>query len=163
MAVNIQWCCKQKSGIKLDSSNDNLVKSYLIMAENAIGTMNRERNLNLQFSISACYYSMYYSLYAVLMKIGVKSEIHKCTLEFMKQFLKGFYSQEDITTIRKAFDVRDTTQYYADRVIDKTDIDFIMSQAQYFLNKSRSILVKINENDIKKIREELSLICNNIN
>ena len=54
--LSIKWCCKQKDGIKLISPNDNLSKGYIIMAENAIGTMNRERNLNQQFSISACYY-----------------------------------------------------------------------------------------------------------
>ena len=159
MAVSIKWCCNQKSGIKIDSPNDNLAQSYINMAENAIGTMNREKTLNPQFSISACYYSMYYSLYAVLMKIGIKSEIHKCTLEFMKKFLKNFYSDEEIKTISKAFDVRDATQYYADRIIDKKDVDFIMMQAPFFLNKSKSVLAKLNESDINKIREELGKIC----
>jgi uncharacterized protein (UPF0332 family) len=157
--ASIKWCCNQKSGIKIDSPNDNLVKSYLSMAENAIGTMNREKTLNPQFSISACYYSMYYSLYAVLMKIGVKSEIHQCTIEFMKQFLKDFYSQEEMKTIRTAFEVRDKTQYYADRIIDKKDVDFIMFQSPIFLNKSKSVLAKLNEKDVKRIREELGKVC----
>ena len=159
MAVSIKWCCNQKSGIKIDSPNDNLAQSYMSMAENAIGTMNREKSLNLQFSISACYYSMYYSLYAVLMKIGIKSEIHQCTIEFMKQFLKGFYSEEDVKTIKKAFDVRDTAQYYADRMIDKNDIDFIIARAPLFINKSKSVLAKINEKDINRINAELEEFC----
>jgi uncharacterized protein (UPF0332 family) len=157
--ASIKWCCNQKSGIKIDSPNDNLVHSFMNMAENAIGTMNREKTLNPQFSISACYYSMYYSLYAVLMKIGVKSEIHQCTLEFMKQFLKDFYSQEEIKTIREAFDIRDTTQYYADRIANQDDVKFIMSQAPLFLNKSKAVLTKLNENDIKRIRDDLEKFC----
>ena len=161
MVTSIKWCCKQKSGIKIESSNDNLVKSYLKMAENAIGTMNRERNLNLQFAVSACYYSMYYSLYVVLMKFGIKCEIHSCTLKFMKQFLRELYSVEEVKTINKACDIRETMQYYADKVVQKSDIDVIMLQAPLFLNKSKSILEKLNENDIKKIRNELEKICNN--
>ncbi|MEK6892795.1 MAG: HEPN domain-containing protein [Nanoarchaeota archaeon] len=157
--VSIKWCCNQRSGIKIDSPNDNLVQSFINMAENAIGTMNREKTLNPQFSISACYYSMYYSLYAVLIKIGVKSEIHQCTLEFMKQFLMDFYSQEEIKIIRKAFDVRDTTQYYANSVVNQDDVNFIMSRAPLFLNKSKAVLSKLNENDMKRIRTELSKIC----
>ncbi|MBU0528996.1 hypothetical protein KKF86_04470, partial [bacterium] len=82
------------------------------MAEDSLGTMNRERNYNLMFSISACYYSMYYSLYSILMKIGIKCEIHSCTLEFMKIMLKEYYSKEDIKTIKKAFDLRILAQYY---------------------------------------------------
>ncbi len=156
MAVSIKWCCNKESGIKIDHPNDNLVRSYLNMAENAIGTMNREKTLNSQFSISACYYSMYYSLYAVLMKIGIKSEIHQCTIEFMKQFLKEFYSEEEVKIIKKAFDIRDTTQYYADRIIKQDDVNYIMLQAPLFLNKSKAVLAKINENHIKDIREKLS-------
>ncbi len=64
------------------------------MAEEALGTMNRERN-----SISACYYSMYYSLYAILMKLGIKCEIHSCTLEFMKFSLSQYYLEDEIDII----------------------------------------------------------------
>src|SRR4030042_4863469 len=112
MAVNLKWCCNKKEGIKLIEQNDNLSIGYIKMAENAIGTMNREKSLNMQFAISACYYSMYYSLYSILMKIGVKCEIHACTLEFMKKFLLNFYSKEDYKITSKAFDVRNATQYY---------------------------------------------------
>jgi uncharacterized protein (UPF0332 family) len=128
------------------------------MAENAIGTMNREKDLNMQFAISACYYSMYYSLYSVLMKLGIKCEIHACTIEFMKKFLLSFYSGEDYKIISKAFDVRNTSQYYVDKVISKEDIGFIFSKAQYFFSKSKDILSKINERDILTIREELEKV-----
>ncbi len=83
--VRLKWCCQQKNGIELIEPNENLTKGYLEMANNSIGTMNRERKYNLMFSISACYYSMYYSLYAVLMRIGIKCEIHSCTIEFNVQ------------------------------------------------------------------------------
>src|SRR3989344_4320878 len=101
--VNLKWCCKQRDGIKLIEKNENLSISYMKMAENALGTMNRERKYNLTFAISACYYSMYYSLYSVLMKMGIKCEIHSCTLEIMKKLLIGFYTQENMKTISKAF------------------------------------------------------------
>jgi uncharacterized protein (UPF0332 family) len=125
------------------------------MAENSIGTMNRERNLNLMFSISACYYSMYYSLYAVMMKLGIKCEIHSCTLEFMKSILGKFYLGEDIKTIKKAFDARQIVQYYVGKIVSKDDSDFIMSRAPLFFNKSKEILSRINETDVKEIREKI--------
>lgn len=74
--VNMQWCLNVKDGIKIIEPNDNLAEGYLKKADAALGTMNRERNYNLTFAISACYYSMYYSIYAVLMRIGIKCEIH---------------------------------------------------------------------------------------
>ena len=155
MAVNLKWCCNKKEGIRLIEPNDNLSLGYIQMAENAIGTMNREKSLNMQFAISACYYSMYYSLYSILMKIGVKCEIHTCTLELMKKLLSDFYSAEDYKIISKAFDARNTSQYYVNKIVAKEDTDFIFSKTQYFLNKSQDILSKLNEKDILKIRKQI--------
>lgn len=153
--VSLKWCCKQKDGIKLIEPSDNLSLSYMKMAENALGTMNRERKYNLTFAISACYYSMYYSLYSILMKPGVKCGIHSCTLEFMKELLAGFYTREDLKLISKAFDLRNIAQYYVDKVIDPKEADLIMSKAPLFVNTSKDILSRINENDVKKIRDTL--------
>lgn len=125
------------------------------MAEDALGTMSREKNYSLRFSISACYYSMYYSLYAVLMKIGVKCEIHGCTIKLMEECLFKFYSKGDLGIIEKAFDCRNTIQYYFDRIIDKADVDLIIKEAPFFHSKSKDILSKINEKQIKEIREKI--------
>ncbi|MBW6442595.1 hypothetical protein K0A97_02325 [Patescibacteria group bacterium] len=146
--VSLKWCCNKKEGIKLIEPNENLSEGYIQMAENAMGTMNREKRLNIQFAISAGYYSMYYSLYSVLMKIGVKSEIHTCSLEFMKKLLSNFYSKEDCKIIEIAFEVRNLSQYYVNKIIAKEDIEFIFLKAQYFLSKSKDILSRLNEKDI---------------
>ncbi len=153
--VSLKWCCKQKDGLRIIEPNDNLSDSYMKMAENALGTMNRERNYNLTFAISACYYSMYYSLYSVLMKLGIKCEIHSCTLEFMKELLSDFYEKEDMKDVKKAFDLRNIAQYYVDKVIDMKEADFIMTKAPLFVNKSKEVLAKINENNVNKIRDNL--------
>ncbi len=153
--ASMKWCCKQRDGIRIIDTNENLAAAYIKMAEDALGTMNRERNFNKTFSISACYYSMYYSLYAILMKIGVKCEIHSCTLEFMKFALCDFYSKEDIRIISKAFDCRNISQYYVDKIISEVDLNFIILNAPYFINKSEEILSKINEEDIKQIKRKI--------
>ena len=153
--VSLKWCCKQKDGIKLIETNDNLAQGYLKMAENSLGTMNRERKYNLMFAISACYYSMYYSLYAIYMKIGIKCEIHSCTIELMKKVLIEFYSKEELKIIKKAFDARNIAQYYVDKIVSKEDTNYIMEKAPLFFNKSKEILAKINEKDIKDIRDKI--------
>ncbi|MEK6929018.1 MAG: hypothetical protein AABW65_03655 [Nanoarchaeota archaeon] len=158
MAITLHWCCKNENGLKLDAPNENLTQGYLTLAENALGTMNRERNYNRQFAISACYYSMYYALYSVLMKIGIKCEIHSCTLEFMKNLLKDAYTLEEIRAIKKAFDCRETAQYYVDRIVSKEDEIYIMAQAPLFITKSKEILNELNEKDIQQTREELQKI-----
>ena len=154
--VSLKWCCKQKDGIKIIDSNDNLAQGYIKMADSSLGTMNREKQYNLMFAISACYYSMYYSLYAVCMKIGIKCEIHSCTIEFMKQVLKNFYSLDDVRIIKKAFDARNIAQYYVDKVVAKDDIDLIFIKAPLFFSKTKEILSKINEDDIKEIKNQVN-------
>jgi len=156
--VSLNWCCRQKDGIKLVDPNNNLAKGYMKMAENSLGTMNREKQYNLMFAISACYYSMYYSLYAICMKLGVKCEIHSCTLEFIKKCLNDFYSTNEVKAIKKAFDARNTVQYYVDRIVPKEDVEFIISQAPLFVNKSKEILSEINENNIEEIRKTIKII-----
>ncbi len=158
--VSLKWCCKQKDGIKLIEPSDNLSLSYMQMADNALGTMNRERNYNITFAISAGYYSMYYSLYSVLMKLGVKCEIHSCTLEFMKVLLSNFYTKEDFKIISKAFDLRNIAQYYVDKAIDTQEVNRVMAQAPLFVNISKDILSRMNEGDVKKIRNNLKGLSN---
>ena len=153
--VSLKWCCGQKSGIKLIEPNDNLSLSYMKMAEGALGTMNREKEHNLTFAISACYYSMYYSLYSILMKIGVKCEIHSCTLEFMKKLLSNYYTGEDMKTISKSFDLREIAQYPVGEIADTKESGFIMAKAPFFVNKSKEIITRINENDINRLRKTL--------
>jgi len=153
--VSLKWCCKKKSGIKLVEPSDNLSLSYIKTAENSLGTMNRERKNNLTFAVSACYYSMYYSLYSILTKIGIKCEIHSCTLEFMRKLLTEFYTKDDMKIISKAFDLREIAQYHIEKVIDVKEADFIMNKAPFFVNTSKEILSKMNDNDIKKLRDIL--------
>jgi len=146
----IKWCLKQ--GMKLVEPNKRLAQGYLKMAEGSLGTMNREKNENVVFSISAGYYVMYYSLYAVMQTIGVKCEIHACSIEFMKRFLKEFYSEEDIGLIETAFSARNVLQYYVDKNVNKSDMEKVWSFAYDFFVKSREIAVKLDEGKIIKLR-----------
>ena len=153
--VTINWCLKQSKGIKLVEPNENLAKTYIEMAKDSLNAMNNEKGKSLRWTITPCYYSMYYSLCAILTKIGIKCEIHTCSLEFMKRFLLDFYNKEDLDTITKAFDLRNTIQYYAEKIIDKEESNEIILKAPLFFNKSQDILSRINQNDIDKIRNRL--------
>lgn len=81
---NINWCKKQSEGLELINPNSNLCQEYFKKAENALDAL-RKLDCNIEWQISSAYYAMYFSLYALFMKIGLKSEIHKCTITFMQQ------------------------------------------------------------------------------
>ena len=71
------WCFKQKRGIRKIEPNQNLTKAYLKKATSALNTMTATMEINeTEWTATAAYYARYFALYALLMKIGVKSEIH---------------------------------------------------------------------------------------
>jgi len=150
--VSIKWCWKQSKGLALIKPNMNLAESYLKLAEASIGTMNRERDKNLVFSISAGYYSIYYSLYSILMALGIKCEIHQCTIKFCEKFLNEFFTKQDFKIINDAFKLRNVAQYYVDKIIDNKEINLLIKNAPYFVAKSKDVLIGLNENNIKEIR-----------
>ena len=116
----IRWCAGKKEGLSLIEPNSNLAEAYIKKSEEALESM--RVNIIKDWKISTAYYTLYFSLYAVLTKIGIKCEIHSCTLKFMEEFLSEFYSKEYIKIINKAFDCRKTVQYYVDRIVQKTDL-----------------------------------------
>ncbi len=153
--AEIEWCCRQKAGIKLVEPSSNIALGYISLAENSIGTMNRERTQNIVFSVSAGYYAMYYSVYSILAKIGIKCEIHSCTIEMMNYL---DFSEEDKKKIKKAFDMRNILQYYVDKIVDDADINFLINNVPSFVSSSKDILESLNEEDIKQIRNKINMI-----
>lgn len=90
------------------------------------------------------------------MKIGVKCEIHSCTIEFTKRFLKEHFSPEDFSLIDKSFSARIDSQYYVNRQVSDKNYDLIMKKAPAFLVKCKNIV--IDQKEIKNIRDRVSAI-----
>ena len=147
----LNWCKKQNGGLELISPNQNLCEEYFKKAEEALDAVQRLKG-NSAWQISSAYYAMYFSLYAILMKLGVKSEIHKCTIEFMKR-IKHF-SKQDITLLEEASQSRVDVQYYTDRHISDSELLFLVNSASKFYFKCRDISSKLLEKDIIIIRED---------
>ena len=132
-----------------------IAKGYINLAENSLGTMNRERKQNLVFSVSACYYSLYYSLYSIIAKIGIKSEIHACTIEFMKRFLSSYYTPAECKFMADSLQARVDTQYYINRDVKDQFVKEMISTTPKFLIKCKGIVANIKESEINEIRKQL--------
>ncbi len=148
----IKWCIKQKKGIELVEPSDNLRKAYLIKAEEALETLRTSKNRDWQ--LTTAYYTIYHGIYSLLMKIGVKCEIHSCTIEFVKRFLKEYFSTEDFELIDKAFSARIDSQYYVNREVPDKNYDLIMKKTPAFLVKCKNIILK--QKEINEIRDKIS-------
>jgi len=146
----LNWCFKQKRGLKLIEPNTNLAEAYLKKSEEAIETMSEISNKG--WKISTAYYAMYFSLYSILQKIGVKSEIHKCTILFAQKYLTEYFTTEELEFIEAAMNERIDTQYYTDPQVNQEFYNNLILSAPKFLIKCKSLLPALSEKKINSIR-----------
>ncbi|MCD4759930.1 hypothetical protein K8R33_03510 [archaeon] len=154
--VSINWCLKTKNGIEMVNPNDNMSNSYLKMAEESLEVIKKIGKNSKLWVASTSYYTMYYCLYSIMIKIGIKCEIHTCSIEFMKKHLPNLYNNKDISLIKVAFKTRNELQYYPDVLIKDNDLKIIKEGAADFLVKTKDILTKITEKEIKQIKDSLT-------
>jgi uncharacterized protein (UPF0332 family) len=148
----ILWCAEKKGGLSLIDPNSDLAKAYIKKAEEALETM--RLNTVKDWKISTAYYTIYFSLYAILTKIGIKCEIHSCTIEFVKIFLKDYFQENELDFIEKSLKARVDSQYYIDRTVSDEQYDKMVQKTPEFLVKCKSIIIKLNEKKIDEIRKE---------
>ena len=109
--VTISWCKKQNKGIELIEPNDNLSDAYIKEANDTL----KEIQEGTKWSTIMGYYACYNALYALLMKVGIKCEIHDCTIELMKLILD--FSDEDYNFLVSLKVKRIDVQYYLKRIV----------------------------------------------
>ncbi len=153
--VSISWCLKQKGGLKLVESNKNMATSYIKMAEESVSVLEKIKDSKIWLATTT-YYVFYYSLYALMLRIGVKCEIHSCSIEFMKKYLEKFYSKKDIEMFENAFSARIDLQYYSNRPVNSKIIEDNGKYCVDFYVKTKDILIGISEEEINNIRGELN-------
>ena len=150
----IKWCMQQKKGIELVEPSDNLREAYLIKADEALEVLKGTDIRDWQ--LTTAYYTIYHSIYSLLMKIGVKCDIHSCTIEFTKRFLKDHFSPEAFELIDKAFSARIDSQYYVNRQVPDRNYELIMKKTPAFLVKCKNIVLE--QKEIIEIRARISSV-----
>ena len=150
----IKQCLKVKNGLELIEPNEDLTKAYLKKAEDALRTAATLKD-NKNWDISSSYYTMYFSLYAILMKIGVKCEIHSCTINFMQRFLNKYFTNEEIDFIEKSQKARIDAQYYSDKNISDELYKRMTNNTSLFLAKTKKIVNNLTEQEIENIRNRI--------
>lgn len=149
----ISWCKKQKSGIKIQEKNDNLSNEYYENAEESMRVLKsiKETKSNMWLATTK-YYIEYFAIYSVLMKIGIKCEIHDCTIALVK-----FLEDEDVIekgmsqTLENDKELRIDNQYYLKN--KPVNIDF--EKLSSFLLSIKESLYKLNNKKIKELREKI--------
>ncbi len=141
----IIWCLKQKKGIKLVQPNKNISNSYIFRAESDLQNIKNQNNI---WKVIVSYYACYNALYSVLIKYGLKCEIHDCSIALMQYFNYLKHWKKFMKNLKEN---RLNTQYYLEKpeAVNLTDI-------KKFVNFCKLELSEINKNKIENIRNKIS-------
>jgi uncharacterized protein (UPF0332 family) len=145
MKYKLNWCLKQKKGMQIVEKNKDIGDSYLKISEEDLDLANNTKG---RWKTISSYYACYNAFYAILMKCGIKCEIHDCTLKLLELF---DFKKEEIDFIKKLKEERIQVQYY---ISNPKEIE--SKKIKEFILKCRVIFDKITNNDIEKIRKEVN-------
>lgn len=150
----ISWCKGQNKGLKLIEPNDSLAEEYYKNAEESlrIAVQIKDTGSNMWIATHK-YYTEYLAAYSLLMKIGIKSEIHSCTIEVIK-----ILEDENIIKIPLSKYLEDDknlrieNQYYLKNV--KIELDpKLLSNILLVVRSSLDSITKVQIEKIRKIIE----------
>lgn len=148
----IEWCLMQAKGMEAVEPNENLRVAYLLKSEDALKTLQKIDSKD--WRLTTAYYCIYLALYSICMKIGIKSEIHTCTIAFAKEYLRKYLTDSDIELLEVAFSARIDAQYYTNKHIPDAKYDFVMKGVSSFYVKCKNL--HITEKEAKDIRSAIS-------
>ncbi len=154
-AGKLRWCCSQDKGLKIIKPNDNLAKEYLQSAEETLSILQDIKGKSNMWLATTKYYCEYFSVYALLMKLGIKSEIHECTIEVCR-----FLEERKVVplgfTKKLEFDkgLRIDNQYY----LKNKNVELNLIELRDFVLKMKDKVNSIAFDEINNIRDELKRI-----
>ena len=149
----ISWCKKQERGIKIQEPNNNLSREYYENAEESLKVLRsiKETKSNMWLATTK-YYIEYFAVYSVLMKLGIKCEIHDCTIALVK-FLEGegIIKNGVSKALKEDKELRVDNQYYLKN--KPVNIDF--EELSNFMTSIRESLDKLNGDKIEELGEKI--------
>lgn len=147
----LQWCLQVRRGIKLISPNENLAKGY---EEQALETLKllKSTTASQSWRVVFSYYAMYYKAYSLLQSIGIKSELHSCTIAILR-FLGSDELASKLEEMKKK---REEAQYYVGKRVPEVSVKEVLK----FFNRVDLLRESIRGEERKvrkKLRELLEL------
>lgn len=143
----LKWCVEQKKGISLIELNPHLSEAYMKEADETLENVFSTKG---KWKVITAYYACYNALYSLLMKAGLKCEIHDCTVELTGLF--GF-EDGDIGYLKSLKKDRIDTQYHLKDI--KLDDEAAVKK---FVLKCKTLLNGLDSEKIEKIREKINSI-----
>jgi len=152
MVNKLTWCFAQKKGIRLVKPNENLAKEYLKSSEETLRILKNIKDKSNMWLATTKYYCEYFAVYALLMYLGVRSEIHDCTIELVR-----FLEKEKVLPrgtakqLENDKELRIENQYYLKNKKVKIDFDKLRD----FLLLVKDKISTLTFNEIEEIRNKI--------
>ncbi|MFH1592031.1 MAG: hypothetical protein ABIB47_01555 [Candidatus Woesearchaeota archaeon] len=143
----LKWCCRQKKGIILIEPNENLSKEYIQSSEENLSAMG---TLKGKWKSITSYYACYDCIYALLQKVGIKCEIHDCTIELLDLFE---IDKKWINFIKDLKKERIHVQYYLKKPKEVDDV-----RIKDFVNDCKLVINTISEDEVNIIRRKIKSV-----
>lgn len=156
MNTELDWCKKQKKGIRLAVPSKVLGEVYLKKAESALNMLVSAIEKNEpDWIASTMYYAKYFSIYALLAKCGIKCEIHDCTLKAMKLLFvdSGIISAELYEDIGDSKVLRVDLQYYTSNDKDAKRLSLLAGTAPDFVLLIKQVYEQIGDKEVISVRQ----------
>lgn len=137
--------------MKLVEPNINLADEYYSNAEETLLVANlSKRSGSNMWLATHKYYAEYLAAYAILMRFGIKSEIHSCTIEIIKLLeIEGIIQFNFSETLEHDKNLRIDNQYYLKDIA----VDFNSVKLAELLLTIRKIIDDVDTDVVSKIRE----------
>jgi len=150
----LRWCLKQSKGIWVDKPSENLVKAYLQKSRNASKSMEVNAQAGLvEWAISASYYAEYFAVYSLLSKIGVKCEIHDCTIAVFEYLFSDSVPKEILEELRDSKENRVEAQYYTEEI--NVDLEDVIKKTKQFVLEIEKRIDSLNGESIVKLQKKM--------
>jgi len=150
----LKWCAKQKKGIKVVNGSTNLQKAYLKKSKEALRSMevNAKEGID-EWVVSTSYYAKYFAIYALLSRIGVKCEIHDCTIALFSYLFSSEITPKFIQDLKQAKDDRIDVQYYTATI--PINSQALITDTKEFVLKIEEIIDKLTNTKIATLQGKL--------
>ena len=151
---HLYWCLKQSKGIRIVKPSDNLLKAYLQKSRNALKSMEINAQVDLvEWAVSASYYAKYFAVYALLSKIGVKCEIHDCTITLFEYLFSDSIPHEIVKDLRDSKGNRVEAQYYTREI--SVDLEQVIIKTRQFVLEIEKIIDSLNADKLLELQRKL--------
>ncbi|MBU4351600.1 MAG: hypothetical protein KKA65_02395 [Nanoarchaeota archaeon] len=152
----INWCGKINNGIKLVQPSEVISEEYMRRSRESFEILRCiQKTLSMMWLATTKYYTRYFAIYAIMRKLGIKSEIHNCTIAVAEFLEKENILKQGVTDkLKKDKELRIENQYY----LKENPVNIDLEELSEFFIQINQTLKSLTKNKIKEIRDKLILI-----